>query len=357
LAGVRQNLEFVPLFFLTYLYVRTKRALRTFVILFAVIAAANGVVTAWQYRLSPGQLAAWGPGYAERVLAEGQFGLAGRTFFANTGQQYTRPFGLMSDSGSGGLVAALALGSILTLALLFHKRRYTALALLTGVAAITGIVTAQGRAVIICSVLAVIAYGLLTVTSRRGLIALVAIAGAVAVTAAVVGSVTGSSSSPALRYSSLTATNVVQLTEQNRGVSLSRIPHTLTHYPLGSGLGTGGPAAGVSGGPAAAEIADSENEFSFATLESGIPGLIAIVGFTVTLFVIGLRRIRHEPDPETRLLLAALIAPIAAIFALYFASAATPTTPVGPYLWAVGGVVSYWLVARPRSLARPRNAT
>ena len=28
LAGVRQDLEFVPLFFLAYLYVRTKKALR-----------------------------------------------------------------------------------------------------------------------------------------------------------------------------------------------------------------------------------------------------------------------------------------------------------------------------------------
>ncbi len=32
-----------------------------------VIALANGVVSAYQTRLTPAQLASWGPGYAERV--------------------------------------------------------------------------------------------------------------------------------------------------------------------------------------------------------------------------------------------------------------------------------------------------
>src|SRR6202042_3228574 len=44
LAGAREHLEFIPLFFLTYAFVRSVRALRIFCILLAVIAAANGIV-------------------------------------------------------------------------------------------------------------------------------------------------------------------------------------------------------------------------------------------------------------------------------------------------------------------------
>jgi hypothetical protein len=40
------------------------------------------------------------------------------------------------------------------------------------------------------------------------------------------------------------------------------------------------------------------------------------------------------------------------MLALYLVSATTPTTPGGPYLWAVAGVVSYWLVARPAARLR-----
>jgi hypothetical protein len=37
---------------------------------------------------------------------------------------------------------------------------------------------------------------------------------------------------------------------------------------------------------------------------------------------------------------------------LFFVSALTSSVPGGPYLWATGGIVSWWLVARPRMLRR-----
>ncbi|MCL2419392.1 MAG: hypothetical protein FWD04_08870, partial [Conexibacteraceae bacterium] len=54
------------------------------------------------------------------------------------------------------------------------------------------------------------------------------------------------------------------------------------------------------------------------------------------------------------ILLAALIAPLAAMFAQFFVSAITPSVPLGPYLFAAGGVISYWLVELPA--ARRREA-
>jgi O-antigen ligase len=116
------------------------------------------------------------------------------------------------------------------------------------------------------------------------------------------------------------------------------------------------PASGTAPGasPLTGNV-DTETEFSFLTVETGIPGMLVLTGFTINLLLLGLRRCRHEPDREARMLLAALVAPVAGILALFFSSALTPTTPAGPYLWAVGGIVAYWLVALPA--ARRRGAT
>jgi len=97
---------------------------------------------------------------------------------------------------------------------------------------------------------------------------------------------------------------------------------------------------------------DTENEFSFLTIETGVPGLLAYLGFVVTLVVVGFRRVRHEPDRQVRVWLAALVAPLAAILALFVISAASPTVPIGPYVFAVGGVISYWLNTVPAERAR-----
>jgi hypothetical protein len=343
IGGLRQNLEFVPLFFLTYAFVRTKKALLAFVILFAVIATANGAVNVVQSRESPQQLSSWGPGYAARVHGTGQFQMGGRTFFGANGQRVVRPFGLMSDAGTGGLVCAFSLGCILALGSLPGKRRYIPLALLAGVAAVAGVVTSQGRAVIICSFLVVLVYAALTMTSRRGLATVAGVAALCVLALVAVGVFVRGAST---RYSGLTAGQIVQTTVKARGLALDSIPYNLINYPLGSGLGTGGPAAGQSGAPAASLTANSETEISFATLEAGIPGMLVIVGFTGALLIIGMRRCRLEPDQEARTLLAALVAPLAGVLALYLNTALTPTTPTGPYLWAVGGVIAYWLITR-----------
>ena len=351
LAGVRQNLEFVPLFFLTFAFVRTTKALRAFVILLAVIAAANGAVSVAQFHLTPQQLAGWGPGYAQRVLGQGQFGFAGRTFYDTSGQNLTRPFGLMSDSGSGGIVATLAVGGILALASMRRKPRYQVLAAIAAPAAVAGIITSQGRSAIVCGVIVLLAYALLALTSRRAVATVLGVA-AVAGVSFVVVSVMNSSHRAVFRYQGVTTSQIVQTTEKARGRSIAQIPGNLVNHSLGAGLGIAGPAAGVSGAPALTGAADAENEFSFATLEAGIPAMLAVVGFTLVLFVLGLRRCRREPDPEARMLLAAIIAPLAGMLALYWVTAVTPTTPCGPYLWAAGGIVSYWLIARPAELRR-----
>jgi hypothetical protein len=349
-AGIRQHLEFVPLFFLTYTFVRTTRALRAFVILLLVIAAANSAVNLVQFNLTPQQLAGWGAGYAERINGQGGFLLAGRTFNDTSGVTHTRPFGLGSDAGGGGLAAAFSVGAILALASRFRRARYLLLAIAMAVIVAVGVVTSEGRAAVIVSLVVAVGYGLLAARSRGRLSTLLSAALVIGLAAVVVEVVLTSAGSSAFRYQGLSTSGIFQTTQQARSRSFAEIPYNLTHYPLGAGLGIGGPAAGIGGAPAQSGSLDAETEISFATLETGIPGMVTIIGFTAVLFGLGLRRCRNEPDPETRVLLAAIIAPTVGMLALYTVAAATPTTPTGPYLWACGGVVSYWLVTRPAAL-------
>jgi hypothetical protein len=353
LAGVRQHLEFVPLFFLTFAFVRTKKALRVFVVLLLVIAGANGVAGWVQFNQTPDQLAAWGPGYRDRVLGEGAFATAGRTFYsAETGTNRTRPFGLGSDAGSGGVIASYALGGLLALMSLFRRLRYTLLAVVMAIGAVVAIVTSQGRGVIVGGIVILLAYGLLAATSRGRTTTLLGIALALVVGGFAIHAIVGAIGSNTLRYQGLSSSKILATTEQARGKSIAKIPDTIAKYPLGAGLATAGPASVAPGASPLTGVPDAETEFSFMTLETGVGGMVLLVGFAVYLFGLGTRRCRHEPDRETRLLLAAIIAPLAGMIVLFFVSALTSSVPGAPYLWAVGGVVSWWLVARPRMLRR-----
>ncbi len=355
LAGVRQHLEFVPLFFLTYAFVRTTRALRWFVILLALIAAANGAVGLVQFSETPAQFAAWGPGYAERVLGTGKFELAGRSFASESGQNRTRPFGLGSDAGAGGVFGAFALGGIIALASLFGRGRlrYLLFAVAMAIGATTAVVTSQGRGIIVGSIAVLVAFGALAATSRGRVTVLLGCGLAAVVSVLALQAVVGSFGSSDLRYQGLTPAAFAQTADSARGKSLAHIPGTLASYPLGAGLATAGPASGTApGGSKLTGVLDAENEFLFLTLETGIPGLLVLTCFTIRLVALGLLRCRHEPDPEARLLLAAIVAPVVCILVLFFSSSLTVTVPAGPYLWAAGGIVSYWFVTRPVELRR-----
>ena len=107
----------MPLFFVGYALLRTRKRLRTFFVIMLVIATANGVVGMIQLNLTPAQLSSWGPGYAFRINNEGTGldAVSGRTFNTSTGVARTRPFGLGDDAGSGEAWGMLALGGALAL--------------------------------------------------------------------------------------------------------------------------------------------------------------------------------------------------------------------------------------------------
>ena len=353
IAALRPHLEFVPLFLLAYLTVTSRRRLVALLVLLAIAGAANGVVSLMQFNLTPDELALWGPGYEQRIFGTGD--VSGRTFQDAKGLSRVRPFGLTSDSGGGGLMALLTLPAALALLGLARTRGIALLALplLAGIS--LAVFTSQGRAVFIGAVVALIAYVSLTVLSRR-LVPTIAAVLAVALIAGVTTSAltSGSKNDGAFsRIQTVAPETLLETTSLERGTSLSLIGDYIAKYPLGTGLGTVGPAATYANRGNVPANFNGETQFNFLLLELGVAGALIFLAFVLRLIAFALVRIRRLDDPELRVMMAALAAPLCAMAIVFTSGAPTTGSPGGAYLWGVGGVLVYWLGAA----RQPRRAS
>jgi hypothetical protein len=230
-------------------------------------------------------------------------------------------------------------------------------AAIMAIGAIAAVITSQGRGVIICALLVALAYGLLTATSRRRVAGLLGVATGAVVGVLVIQALVGSGGASTLRYQGLDPAHFVGTLDKARGRGIAAIPGNIADYPLGAGLATAGPASGtVSGGNNLVGVVDTESELSFLVVETGIPGMLLLPGFLLALIVISFRRLRRERNRENQVLLAAIVAPLVGMLPLFVTSALSPTIPAGPYLWASAGILSYWLITRPRILAQEAAA-
>ncbi|MFI5008811.1 MAG: hypothetical protein ACHQDY_00885 [Solirubrobacterales bacterium] len=340
LASLRPHLEFVPLFFLGYAELRSAKRLRVLCVLLVLVAAANGVVGYVQFRLTPAQLAAWGPGYAARVYGTGP--VSGRTFTDSSGVVHTRPFGLGADAGDGGLVGMLALAPALALIGLGRRVAARRLVLLLMAGVLLAIVTSQGRADVLASVAAVLAFLAMASAARRLVPSLVSMAAGGLMLFLVLSTLAGAAPSGLFdRYRTISPASLTATASSSRGSSLDLLPGYVTRFPLGAGLGSTGPAALIAG--AAHTGLDGETEFNFLIVELGLAGLVLFVAFNARLMLRALTRIRTVPDPEARILLAGLAAGLFGIAATYFAGPSSSASPVAPFFWLTAGVLSYWL--------------
>jgi hypothetical protein len=339
LASLRPHIEFLPLFFLGYLAVRTERQLRGLLMLLVVIGAANGIVSYIQFGLSPEELAAWGPGYADRV--EGTEDVSGRVFFDESDEARVRPFGLAADSGQGGFVALLALPAAIALVSLTQGRsRWIALVL--GFAVALGIVTSQGRTVMIGALVTVMAYAGLTVIARRLVPTLAALAlFVIAVVAAISLSVDAGGSGAFDRVAEIAPSQLLQSAGEQRGTSITLAPDYAAEFPFGAGLGSVGPAATF--GREDAPGLNGETEFNFLIIELGVAGAAVLLALFAALIGQTFRRLRAIGEPNLRGLLAALAAPLVGMVVMFFSSSITAGSPGAPYFWAIAGVLAYWL--------------
>lgn len=337
-ASLRQHLEFVPLFFFGYFVLQSKRRLIGLLLLLLLVAAANGIVSLIQSGMSPAQMSSWGPGYAG--LAHGTGTEVARVFVDAAGQARVRPPGLGGEDGFGGLIALMALPG--AIALLSSVRRSVKLGWVlipATMLTIVGIATSQTRLDVVGAVVALVACLALTIASPRGLMALlltiiIALAGYFIVSAFV-------SSSPN-RYSDIAPSKVLGTAASARQGTLALIPTYIARYPLGSGIGSVGPAAtSTIGGTAPVRALNGESEFTFLLVEAGVPGLLVMLAVTIAAIRAGLG-LRRVADPALQRCLMAVAAVLISLLATWLFTPITSDSPGSPFIWASVGCLAYW---------------
>jgi hypothetical protein len=358
LGGWRQQLEFVPFFFFGYLLLRSKVRFRQLFLIFGVIALANGIVGAYQSRLSPSQLSGWGPGYGERVSGKG--GQTGRTF-SFEGVGHPRPPALGSDSGFGGPIGVLALPGLLALLTSGRLRRRWPV-LLCCMGAVAAIGTSASRSSIVMAVVVVASYAGLSVLARlrigrplAGLLALAVIVGGVAW---ILGAADGSQ----VFHRQESVLKIAGVTEGGREAGgdgkekhLSEIPRDLVDAPFGLGLGVTGSVAGFGGHEKVkieSEKVSGASAYNLLAVEMGAPGLLLWVGLIVATLALALTGIKRIVDTELRMYMVAMLAVYVAFTVQGFVGPTLAVTPAGAYVWFFPGVAAYWFAGAGRVALR-----
>lgn len=351
--ALRPHIEFVPLFFLGYAVMRTRARLIGFLWLLLVLAAINGFVGFLQLNLTPAELADWGPGYRAKIYGT-ETGISGRGFLDATGELRTRPFALGSDQGFGGAVGVLAAPAALALFAVVRRARIVLLAgIVLAVGTALAVISSQARVAVLGALAALGVYVLLGTAARRRLATIATVAvGALFVWLAVSAIAGGSYAGVFERYATISPDRVVTTAFEYRKDTLAIIPTYAADFPLGAGLGTVGPGGSTPGGNG--RILNGESQYTFLLIEAGVVGLLVMTLFNLRLLHLVATRVRRHPDPDIRLLLAAIGAPLFAKFLSWFGGAATAGVPDSPYLWFAAGILAWWLVDARASAAGHR---
>lgn len=346
LAGVRQHLEFVPLFFLGYAFMRSEAHVRKLLFVLVACAAVGGFVSYIQSTLTTEQFANWGPGYRERIYGQGIFSGAGRVAFGASGGTEVRPFGLGSDLGAGAAAAALAIPALIAIFMRAHGwARLAIVPLAIGIG--LAVATSGSRAAQITVFASAAAFGLVAAASRN---VVRVIAGLTAGTIVVYGAFAflGSDNTTAQRAQSIAPTRLLTTFSQERASGVLKFDEYAYAYPLGLGVGSVGPAASAFGRVSQESLRfNVDTEWNFLIVETGLAGLAVFLALCLRLMTLALTRIRHIEDQRMRLQLAALAAPIFGLVVAGFGGPFTASVPTAPYFWFVSGVLSYWLVTNP----------
>ncbi|HST33887.1 MAG TPA: hypothetical protein VLJ80_10275 [Solirubrobacteraceae bacterium] len=351
LGGYRQQLEWVPMFFFGYLIFRRKDRFRQLFLILGVIALANGVVGTVQSRMSPQQLAKWGPGYSGLVKG-GHGGLSGRTY-ASEGVARVRPPALGSDAGFGGGVGVVALPGLLALLAVGRQRRRWPV-LLCALGAVLGIATSASRTSVVVAVVTLLVFAGLSVVAGLRVSRPLASLLVIVVMALAAGSVLIAADGKGIfaRQETLTTLQRAQETGgEGKEKSLSQIPSYLAHAPFGFGLGTAGSVSGFGGKQKIVveeERVAGGSAYSLLMKELGVLGLVLWIGLSLNVILIGVRRLRLVRDRELRTYLVAMLTAFVALTVEGF-SGPTLAVTVGAYLWLVPGVIAYWLVGAGRT--------
>ncbi len=356
LGGFRQQLEWVPFFFFGYALMRSRERFRQLFLLLGVIALANGLVSFYQTRLSPGQLASWGPGYAE--IVNGNETLTARRYLSE-GVSRVRPPALGTDSGFGGSVGVIALaGTFALIATGAGRQRW--LALLLSLGALLAIATSLARLSVVGAVVALACFALLSASVGRRMSRPLGALLAVAVLALPLGAalVSIEGGSVFSRYASIEPNKVAATSTSYKAASLGQIPHDIANAPFGFGLATAG-AASTFGGRSTVKLEghgrSSETQYNFLMDELGLPGLALWVALALNVIVLAVRRLGRIEDLDIRIGLAAVFATFITLLLMGTNGPIGGSAAAGPFFWFAVGIAAYWLAGPGyrRASARP----
>jgi O-Antigen ligase len=353
LAGVRQHLEWVPLFFFAYALLRSRLSLRNLTILICAIAAINGAVSLLQFQLTPDQMSAWGPGYREKV--EGTDELSGRVFTDDAGNARVRPFALGSDMGFAGFVGVIAAPMLLALLATGSLAKRGWLVALLGSGIVAGIITSQSRSALIGAVVSVVAFVAIGAAGGRVWRSLGALAVVVALAWLLIPALTSQSEVGSFdRYASIAPSKVVDTAYSYRVDDNSALSHYVTEFPFGGGIGMTGPARAFGDAARPYETRNEgfngETHFNYLAIELGVPGLLVFMAFQLLILWLVMTRLRRVPDAESRTYLAGMFAPCFMILAGGLGGPTMSAPPFAPWFWLTAGLAAYWL-CRPRAAA------
>ncbi len=358
LGGFRQELEWVPFFFFGYVLMRSRARFRQLFVILGLIALANGAVSLYQTRLTPAQLASWGPGYSELEYGNGT--LSARKYLSE-GVARVRPPALGSDAGFGGSVGVIALaGTVVLLATIRRRRRWFAALLCVG--ALVAIATSLARLSVLGSVISLLAFGLLCAGAgagagrrvRRPLAALLTVAVvAVAIGVALVAFEGGGVFS---RYISIAPSNVGSTSTTYKAASLAQIPNDIANDPFGFGLATAG-AASNFGGHTTVTLEghghSAETQYNYVTDELGLPGLLLWSALSLSVIWMVVSRLRRVGDAEIRIGLAGVFAAFIALILMGTNGPVMASAAAGPFYWFAVGIAAYWLAGPGRANRAP----
>lgn len=361
LGGVRQELQYVPFFFFGYVLLRSKSRFRKMFIILGVLALANGIVSTYQTRLSPGQLASWGPGYRQRIYGqqiEGKKKGGGR-LYVSEGQARVRPPALGSDAGFGGGVGLIALpGTLALIALWRGRRRWLIVVLCFG--ALLAVATCLGRIQVVGAAVGVLAFAGLSASLGRRMTRPVIVLLTVGLLALPIGAifVAYEGAGTFKRYESIAPEHITAGgTVGHKSGSLSLLPHQIAVAPFGVGLGSVGAVSGFGGRSTElleGHTVSADTQFNLTLDELGLPGMIMWTLFTLQVILLAVRRLRRIEDVELRLALAAVTAPLVSVFAMGFSGPTIVSAAAGPYEFFAAGAIAYWFAGPGFRLARGR---